>query len=277
MTAVTGCPGGPGRSTGQDGPTCPERSRRRRRPRSRRSVWTSPLVLRGLAATAVFAFVVVGAVYALDQGGSSSSSSSAGPAAGAPAPVRRPGSGGGSGEHSPATFGANNPVYSTTGIALKYNASGKTRTTTVYTSSAHFTRANIARGVRSGFIEGLSLPDAGPAHQPVPTGAHHPQAPQPHKVGSVSVGQIAGCLSAVAPASGVLVVEVAHPGQAAIIVVGKPAAKAYRSRSPVSRAPRPGRMSSLGLPFPSLGRYAGNLARGCSVESRAVRLRSKDT
>ena len=99
----------------------------------------------------------------------------------------------------------------------------------MYTSSAHFTRANIARGVRSGFIEGLSLPDAGPAHQPVPTGAHHPQAPQPHKVGSVSVGQIAGCLSAVAPASGVLVVEVAHyRGKPAIIVVGKPAAKAYQ-------------------------------------------------
>ena len=225
VPAQTGPVNVPGR------PDLPGRSRRHRRARSPRSVWTSPLVLRGLAATAVFAFVVVGAVYALDHGGFSSSSSS-GSAAGAPAikAIPRPGpgaaSGSGSSEHGP-TFGSNNPVYSTTGIPLKYKASGKTKTATVYTSSAHFTRGNIARGVRSGLINGVSLPHAGPA-QPVPTSGHRRHAPL-YKVGTVRVGQIAGCLSAVAPASGVLVVEIAHyRGKPAIIIVGKPVAKAYQ-------------------------------------------------
>ena len=43
------------------------------------------------------------------------------------------------------------------------------------------------------------------------------------------VGQISGCLSAVAPPSGVLVAEIAHYlGKPAIIVVSKPVGNAYR-------------------------------------------------
>jgi hypothetical protein len=208
-------------------PDLPERSRRRQG-RARRAVWTSPLVMGGLAATGVFAFVVVGAVYALSQSGLGSSSSSAPRAAGAiPKPGPRDSSSSGqsrSGAHSPV-YGVGNPAYSTTGVQLKYNALGKTRTATVYASPARYTRGNIARGVRSGLTIGLNLPDAGPAHTG-PTGTHHPQ---PHKVGSVSFGQLAGCLSAVAPANGVLIVEIAHYlGKQAIIVVGRPVAKAYQ-------------------------------------------------
>jgi hypothetical protein len=225
VPAQTGPVNVPGR------PDLPERSRRRQG-RSRRSVWTSPLVMGGLAATGIFAFVVVGA-YALSQAGLGSSSSSAPSAArgAGPKAIPKPGpressSSGkpGSGVHSPV-YGVGQPVYSTTGVQLKYNASGKTRTATVYASPARYTRGNIARGVRSGLTFGLNLPDAGPAH-PGPAGTH---PPQPHKVGSVSFGQLAGCLSSVAPANGVLIVEIAHYlGKQAIIVVGRPVAKVYQ-------------------------------------------------
>jgi hypothetical protein len=198
----------------------------------------------------VFAFVVVGAVYALDHAGFSSSSSGS---AGAPASksIPLPGSGAGSGEHSP-TFGSNNPAYSTPGIPLKYKASGKTRTATVYTSSAQFTRGNIARGVRSRVVNGVSFPDAGPA-LPVPTGTHRSDVPQPHKVGTVNVGQIEGCLSAVAPVNGVLVVEIAHyGGKPAIIVVGKPVAKAYQVTVTglACSASRPDVLARIAVPEP---------------------------
>jgi hypothetical protein len=209
--------------------------RPRRRTRSRRT-WTSPLVLGGLATAGVFAFVVAGAVVVLNQAQVGSSSGTAGAGrAGAPS-VPRPKS---LGRNSAFGPNVNGPNSAPTGVQVKYKASGRTRTTTAYTSQAHFTSGNIARGVRSEVVAGLRLsgPEyrggitaSGAAHTPVPSPSsqHRQHRAQPHKVGSLSVVRIEGCLSAVAPSNGVFLVEIAHyQGKPAIIIIGKPVANAY--------------------------------------------------
>lgn len=229
-------------------PDLPHRSphRSRRRARSRRSVWTSPLMLGGLATAGVLA-VVVGAVVVLNQAqlGPATEHSASASGAGAPNAEPRPARGVRNpplGLNGAGIFG---PDDAAKGIRLKYHASGQTRLTTAYSSRANYTRGDIARGVRSVVINGLadiptyaggsaSVPPptatAGPT-RPAPASSHpkgQPKTPLLRKVGSVSVGQIEGCLNAVAPSSGVIFVEVAYyQDKRAIIIVGKPVAKAY--------------------------------------------------
>jgi hypothetical protein len=226
----TGPVGGPGR------PDLPRRSRRRRREGSRRSIWTSPLVLGGLATAGVFVFII-GAVFALSRANLGPSSGSAGrPAAGRPAagrsalPAPVP-------ERGPL-FGANSAINAAAGVHVRYQTAGRTASANVYLSPVHFTRSTIGRSVRSvGYRMSLAAPEAGTTGHSVPhrtTGTHHPQSQtppkpaRPQKVGSVSVAQIARCLSADAPSGRLVIVEIAHyQGKPAIIMVGRLVADAY--------------------------------------------------
>jgi len=230
---LAGSPDGVPPQGGRRSPV-PLRARsRRRRTRARRSIWTSPLVLGGLAATGVFAVVVIGAAVALSHGtlGPESTAGSQ-PANSRPLPAPKQPVGG------PARQ-SNNAVGLPSAVQVTYGtASGRARSALVYASGRNFTRANVAASVRSTVSrEGmfgtiLNGPGSTPSPQTPPTHEHSQSrgtAPAAPEVGGIRVGQIAGCLSAAAISNGVLVVEIAHyQGKPAMIIVSKLIGKSYR-------------------------------------------------
>jgi hypothetical protein len=219
-------PGGPVNVPGRsDRPDRAGRARRRRA-RSRRSFWTSPLVLRGLAATGVFAFIVIGAAIALHHVGVRGAASA--PNAGHPAyPKVAPSAA----PRYPGYSGSNNALSTPAGVNVSYHRRAHEATARVLATNRHYTRGNLARIVRSDIIGSTAFPTAGGAVEPVPAITKKtPEPPRaPETVGSVSVVRIAGCLSVLAPRNGVLVVEIAHyQGKPAMIIVGRPVGNFYR-------------------------------------------------
>ena len=135
-------------------PDLPDRPRRRRT-RSRRSFWTSPLVLGGLAVTGVFAFVVIGAAIAINHYGFVGAASA--PGAGSPAgpkavPKPEP--------RNPAS-GGSNALSTRGGINVRYDGAAHAATATVLASDANFTRGNVARLVHSYVSRSVAFPDLG--------------------------------------------------------------------------------------------------------------------
>jgi len=181
----------------------------------------------GLAATGVFAIVVIGAAIALTHlslGPASGPESR--PAVGAPAPNPAPGS------HVPnvprpqARGGPANTVGLPSGIYVAYGAASRKLTALAFATREDFTPRNIANGVRSAISTSVTFSTAGPM---VPNSESPIPSPSPSKVGTIGVGQIARCLSAVAASNGVLVVEIAHyQGKPAMIIVSKPISGFYR-------------------------------------------------
>jgi hypothetical protein len=223
-----GIPAGPVSVPGR--PDLPDRSRRRRAG-SRRSVWTSPLVVGGLAVTGVFAVIVIGAAFALTHLPALGPASAPRSAARGQAPQAAP---------APGSYGgANRPVGAPSGLSVHYHEAGRKRNTLAFATTVNYTHGNIGRGVRSAVSNSALFTTLAPAGGPASPTTQNPSpvSTQPTstppkatlKVGSVSVGQIAGCLSAVAVSNGVLIVEVAHyQGKPAMIIVGRPAAGSYR-------------------------------------------------
>ncbi len=185
-------------------------------------------MLGGLAATAVVAFVVVGAIDVLNNVGGGFGAASA-PESRSAIPRAIPEPGAGSSRSRPDAGPAGNPVLAPAGVKVAYGGLANRATARVLSSRADLTRRNIARIVSSEISYSLSAPTF--------NGAATPGTSQPSsaagKVGPVSVGQISRCLSAVGPGNGVLLVEIAHyRGKPAMIivsnVVNNPAGKFYR-------------------------------------------------
>jgi len=195
-------------------PDLPERAKRASPSRRfRLPSLSSPLVLRGLAATAAVV-VVAGAAFLLANGQThlerSTSSKGGGHAAspGAVAPFN--------GAKSIA-----NPALRQA-VRVHYQLKGKTVRTTAYVSRANFLRRTLARQVRedvsqsAGFLHVYARPSAstGPASQPAPT------------VG-LSIPRLAGCLTRINAGRRVVLVAVARfLGRPATIIVLRPALSA---------------------------------------------------
>jgi len=184
-------------------------------------------VLGGLAATGIFVVVVIGVGFTHGLAGPESTAGSQ-PAKSVPRPESRVPTGAGGVSQPNKMVGLPSAVHVAYG-----KAQGQRRDALVYTSSKDFTRRNIAAGVRSAVSSDAilgTINEPGHVSAPSPSATTHRHAPSaPPKVGGVSVGQIAGCLTAVAVSNGVLVVEIAHyQGKPAIIIVSRPVGNLYR-------------------------------------------------
>ncbi len=194
----------------------PERSSRRRL-RPRMPDWSSPLLLRGLAATGALALVVsVGFVLATSHDSTTAGTTASG-AGGARRPEARPAVN--QGENA----GAVRPV------SVPYRENGAYVSTNAVASGARYTSANLAGGIRKVLTSSPEL-DFGPpgvSSEPVPsaTGLSHAG---PKTIGHFSIHQLGMCLAAIAGGQPVLLADVAHyRGSPAVIVILKPVHHTY--------------------------------------------------
>lgn len=179
--------------------------RRARHPRIR--TWSSPLLLRGLAAAGVLVLLVGGGILLANQRGVGTATSG-----------------------RPATRPVNNrPGAARAGSAaatrLRYRHGGQYVYTNAVMSEVNYTRADLPAGVRHQVANStrLSVPSSNAA--PV-DGAATPQ----HMLGRTTVGQLESCLSTVATSVPGLVqlVTVAHYlGRPATIIVFEPVDNAF--------------------------------------------------
>jgi hypothetical protein len=200
-TAGSGSAGIPGR------PDLPERRRSRAR-RFRRPDWSSPLLLRGLAAAAAVV-VIAGAGFLLANARTASQSAgSTANGAGAGVPAARPSAAGG--VNRQASFGAG----ATAPVPVNYRLNGKIATTDAVVSHANFTARSLPRMLRKqvASVTRLGSGDTAPAYP----GA----ASQKSRIGGVSISSLQGCLNVMARGRRVLLVDVARfLGRPATIVV----------------------------------------------------------
>lgn len=196
-------------------PDLPERARGRSR-RFRMPGWSSPLVLRGLAATgAVVVIAGAGLLLANGQtaeesgGGSGGAHGTAGRPAASPLRHRpSPGVTGAKFSHA-GRAGVNGPV------ALNYRVTGKIATARALNSRRDYTRQNMAPLVHKAVASAASIGKQ-------VTGTAQP-TPQKGLFGGIRVQALSGCLTRVAAGRTVLVADVArYLGQPATIVVLRP-------------------------------------------------------
>lgn len=201
-TAVTASPGfAPDREPAAVGGQ-PELGRRR----PRTGAWSSPLLLRGLAAAGVLVLVVGGGILLANQRPTGAASSAARPAA-------RPLT------HRAVSFGTGSAAATT----LRYRHAGRFAYASAVTSSANYTAADLAPGVRRAAANSVQVPGPDMA---VPSASGAPA--QSHEILGFGVGRLESCLSAVAATSLVLLVEVArYQGQPASIIILKPASGVF--------------------------------------------------
>jgi len=195
---------GPTRIPGR--PDLPEQTKRtHRRRRFRLPSLSSPLVLRGLAATAAVV-VVAGAGFLLANGqtqpGTPASSKrvhTARPNAAAPLPNAK----------GVANAAAGNRV------SVGYQLNGKTATTTAFVSKSNFLRRTLARQVRKDVRQSARL---GPPLYAQNSSSAAPSQPAP--TNSFSLPEVASCLSGINAGRTVLLVAVArYLGKPARIIV----------------------------------------------------------
>jgi hypothetical protein len=182
-------------------PDLPERGKRPVR-RPRMGVWSSPLLLRGLAAAGVLVLLVGGGVLLANQRGVGTAS---GPAAGAPQnrPVKSRASG-----HA--------AVGSTAVTRLPYQRNGGHALTNVVVTDANYTKATLPAGVRREVAHSAQFSTPAvtlPAYSGAP-GSREP-------LQQTTVGQLESCVSTVAAGRLVLLVDLARflDRPAAIIVI----------------------------------------------------------
>lgn len=183
------------------------RHRSRKVRRLRLPDWSSPLLLRGLAATGALVLVVGGGILLANSGGGHVT---AGPASGG-----RPAS-----RNAPQSSGINVGATGTT--RLLYRAGGRSAHANAVSSSVSYSAANLAAGVRRAVSAEANLgvsPD-GSQPQAQPAGSAGRAS---HSIGRFKVAQLERCLAVVAGRHPVLLVEVArYLGNPAVIVVLKP-------------------------------------------------------
>ena len=196
-----GAAGIPGR------PDLPERRRGRSR-RFRRPDWSSPLLLRGLAAAAVVV-IIAGAGILLANARTASLPSSGGTGSGGGAPAR-PGEASGIGRN--ASFGASARAPAT----VSYRLNGRIATTAAIANKTNFTQASLPRLVRRQVASVTRLAVGGAAPSP------QRAASQKLQIGGVRISALQDCLSAMSRGRQVLLVDVARfLGRPATIVVLK--------------------------------------------------------
>jgi hypothetical protein len=199
----------PGLTPGR--PDQPERARGRSW-RFRMPGWSSPLVLRGLAAAGAVV-VIAGAGLLLVHGQigqeNSASSGSGGAAAGPRHPAPSPGVTGAGLSHGRYSA-LNGPM------SLNYRLKGKIATARALTSHHNYTKLNLAPLVHRDVASTTSI-EKGVA------GTSRP--PSPSTFGGIRVPTLIGCLTKIAAGRSVLVADIArYLGRPATIVVLRPSA-----------------------------------------------------
>jgi hypothetical protein len=202
-------------ATGADAPRAADASPPGyRRWRLRMPDWSSPLVLRSLAATGVLV-LLAGGGFLLASAHHGSGTPTSGPIA-APGPRK--------GAVSHGYHGAN--VSATDEVRYKYK--GTYLDANAIQSRADFTASDLVSGVRAVVA---STPAISP-EMPVPQatgGTNGSSTSSPLvRIGGVSANQLTGCLSNVASGRKVLLADVAHYlGKPAVIIVLKPVTGAF--------------------------------------------------
>jgi len=221
----TGSGGGAGREAGSDTdksghvpgrPDLPERRGGRSR-RFRMPNWSSPLLLRGLAAAgAVVIIAGAGLLFALGQSGSNganSGSGSAGHAAARPLAPNRSVRGSGTGA---AYSGVNRPV------SLHYRLKGRIADARALTSGHDYNMRNMAPLIHKEVASTTEIGKGatpGPGQLATPAGA---------TFGGVRILTLTACLTRLAAGRSILIADVArYLGQPATIVVLRRSAKAH--------------------------------------------------
>ncbi len=210
------------RTTGADIPGRPDLPSRRngrhlRVRRLRLPDWSSPLLLRALAATGALVLVVGGGILLVNSGGGHSGRHAA---AGAPASAPVPGAGS---RNAPQNSGIS--VGAAGAIKLPYRTRGGYAHANAVTSSADYSAANLPAGVRRAVSADANLGMAPAAGQPQVKPAI-PTSRSSHNIGHFKVAQLERCLGIVAGRHAVLLAEVArYLGNPAVIVVLKPVNK----------------------------------------------------
>jgi hypothetical protein len=206
--AVGGTAGVGARGAGIPGrPDLPERRRGRPR-RFRRPDWSSPLLLRGLAAAAVVV-VIAGAGILLANAHTASPTSSAVTGSGGGAPAR-PGEAGGNGRNASLGARASAPAM------VSYRLNGRIATTAVIASQTNFTHSSMPRLVRTRVASVTGIAVGGAA-------SNLRRAASPtSQIGGVRISELQSCLSVMSRGRKVLLVDVARfLGRPAMIVVLK--------------------------------------------------------
>jgi hypothetical protein len=217
-SGVAGNGAGPGAAGAADGtgetgsahipgrPDLPERRRSRSR-WLRIPNWSSPLLLRGMAAAAAV-LVIAGGGILLANARSASENSVAGTGGGsrAQAPAARP-----SVAHSggrPVSLGAEGPV------TVSYRLKGRIATTTAVASDTNMTEESLPGIVRKlvASVTSVGVGVATPGSQGTTSGKS--------RIGGVSISALQGCLNAMAPGRPVLLAGVARfLGRPAMMIV----------------------------------------------------------
>ena len=198
--------GGSGHAPGR--PDRPGRARRRRVRQPRMTGWSSPLVLRSLAATATVALLVGGGLLFANAGGGRSGNPSA-----QSEPARRTGRVGAQAPRSNAS--------ALTPTQLQYQHDGKYAYTNVVTTDTSYTKENLAAKVR---LQVASSASVGSRAEPFTGQARAPH----HQLGHFDVGRLESCVSAVAAGQNVMLVDVArYMGVPAAIIVMRPVNGAF--------------------------------------------------
>lgn len=194
-------------------PDLPDRARRRSQ-RRRMPQWSSPLVLRVLAAAGAVVIVAgAGLLFASKQTGQETSS---GAGAGQPAARRPAPSAGvtGSGVAHGRYAGVSGPVN------LNYRLNGKIATARALNTHHNYTRSNLAPLVHKDVASAASLEKGA-------TGTSRSAAPKT-VFGGIGVPTLIGCLTRVAAGRSVLVADIArYLGQPATIIVLRPSASSH--------------------------------------------------
>lgn len=205
-TPETGSARVPGR------PDLPERRRSRWR-RLRMPDWSSPLLLRGLAAAAAVVVIAGAGILLANARSASQNSGAAGMSgSGQRAPAARPSVAGGTGSHLSNGANASGPMM------VSYRMKGRIATAVAVMSDANFTERSLPGMVRkqvasvAGFGAGAGF--ATPTNQR--------KSPRNFRIGGVSIPTLEGCLSAMANGRQVLLADVARfLGRPATIIVMK--------------------------------------------------------
>ena len=192
-------PGWPGR---------PERARRRRGRQPRMAGWSSPLVLRGLAATGAVVLLVGGGLLLANAGGGRSASPSA--AQGEP-----------SGRGPRVSAPRSNASALAPPTTLHYQSDGKYANTNVVTTDLNYTKENLPANVRQEVASTSAI-----GHTPGPEINSRVHAS--NQLGQFDVARLGSCVSAVAAGRSVMLVEVArYMGVPAAIIVMRPGNGAF--------------------------------------------------
>jgi hypothetical protein len=205
-------------------PELPDRRRSRSR-RLRMPNWSSPLLLRGLAAAGAVV-IIAGAGALFIRGHTSSGSNGSGGGAAAPArngPRSAQGHSSASGSNA-GSFGLNRPV------SMNYRLNGRVVTARALTTGHNYTRRNMKKLVRKDVASTTIL---GKKATP---GTYAQLASPGALFGGIKVLKLMGCLTRLAAGRSILLADVAeYLGQPATIVVMRSSAGAHELNVAVVR------------------------------------------